>query len=106
MPSLPICHAITYADESDDKKCFILACVSIPATQVISPQSEWDAGGFSKEWKEYFLAAKAWRGALRDRFGIPISKELKGSKLATGRNSYDHGSGPIYGEPVVSQSLV
>jgi len=101
MPIAPVSHAVTYADESDDKKCFVLSCVSIPTAQVQPAQSEWDAPSLSNEWKEYFLAAKAWRASLRDEFRIPVSKELKGSKLATGRNSYDFGRKALYGERAI-----
>jgi hypothetical protein len=101
MTYSPVAHAVTYADESDDKQRFVLACVSVPVG-VVEPATT--AGGrpnISSQWQSYFGEAKAWRHALRDQFGIPVAKELKGSKLATGRNSYDMGKGPIYGRRAI-----
>ncbi len=60
-------------------------------------KTEWDAHHITDTWSDYFKAAKAWRSDLKDRFNIPVSKELKGAKLATGHNSYDGGKGALYG---------
>lgn len=38
-----------------------------------------------------------WRRDLKKRFNIPVNKELKGSKLAMGRNHYDGGHDRLYG---------
>lgn len=101
MSFFPELTAATYADESDDQKCFVLSCVSIPISQIREPASEWDRTTLTNDWQYYFEEVKKWRLALRDNFGIPIKKELKGSKLATGRNSYQGGRAPIYGSRAI-----
>ncbi|MEJ0065484.1 MAG: hypothetical protein WDM85_08590 [Caulobacteraceae bacterium] len=42
-------------------------------------------------WPEYYEAARAWRGRLKDRFKIPPGKELHGVKLGKGRGAYRYG---------------
>lgn len=80
-----------YADESDNKEFYVIACVNIPTV---------DAKGWgSVEWQRYYDATVAWRRDIKAKFNVPIKKELKGSKIATGRNSYDGGKGRIYGPP-------
>jgi len=79
-----------YADESDNKAIFVIACVGIPTVG--------RAGhALVDEWREYYEAARAWRAGLKRRFDIPVAKELKGSKLATGHNRYAGGRAPLYG---------
>lgn len=95
LEKLPDCGLTTfYADESDDKKSYVLTCVAIPtlgATIADCPV----------EWDGYFEKAQAWRRDLKDSFGIPVRKELKGSKLATGRNSYLPRRGRLHGERAI-----
>ncbi|MFN3945172.1 MAG: hypothetical protein ACK4K7_09605 [Allosphingosinicella sp.] len=92
LEKLPDCGLHTfYADESDDKTTFVIACVSIPTLGAT-------AGGCPVEWNRYLEEAKAWRRRLKEQFNIPVSKELKGSKLATGRNSYRGGKERLYGK--------
>jgi hypothetical protein len=86
-----------YADESDDKQRFVLAFVSIPTLGISLPASEWDAEALDDLWRGYFEKVRAWRRMLKESHNIPVAKELKGSKLATGRNSYDGGKGALYG---------
>jgi hypothetical protein len=75
-----------YADESDDKYIYTISCIAVP-TLVSRPL------GLRIEWDRYLDGAKAWRRNLRNQFGVPVRKELKGSRLATGHNSYGpHGS--------------
>jgi hypothetical protein len=72
-----------YADESDDKFIYVIACLAVPTLvkrrTLLTLEIAWD---------QYLDAAKQWRKDLRRLHSIPISKELKGSKLATGHNSY------------------
>ena len=92
LEKLPDCGLITfYADESDDKKTYVLSCVAIPTLGAT-------AGGVPIEWDSFLEKAQAWRRGLRDEFGIPVRKELKGSKLATGRNAYQPRGKRLYGE--------
>ncbi len=95
LAKLPDCGLITfYADESDDKQTYVISCVAVPTlgATVADCPVEWD-GCFEK--------AKAWRASLRDEFGIPVRKELKGSKLATGRNSYQPRGARLHGERAI-----
>ncbi|MEM9086810.1 MAG: DUF3800 domain-containing protein [Pseudomonadota bacterium] len=82
LEKLPDCGLTTfYADESDDKKTYVISTIAIPtlgATKADCPI----------EWDSYLTKSQEWKADLRDKFGIPVRKELKGSKLATGRNSY------------------
>jgi hypothetical protein len=79
-----------YADESDDKTIYTIATVAVPT---LSRWPEFFGKNLHVEWDRYLDGAKAWRKALRKDFGVPIKKELKGSKIATGRNSYGpHGT--------------
>jgi hypothetical protein len=85
-----------YADESDDKQTFVMAVVCIPTLTRLDD----DALGIQHmrmDWDAYLNAAKQWRGKLKETFNVPRSKELKGSKIATGRNRYDGDKNPIYG---------
>lgn len=83
-----------YADESDDKKTCVISTVAIPTLGATIAQ-------VPVEWDAYYEAAREWRAKLRDKFGIPVLKELKGSKLATGRNSYQPRKKRLYGERAV-----
>lgn len=92
LEKLPDCGLYTfYADESDDKSSYIITCVGVPTLGAT-------AGGVPIEWNGYFEGAKAWRNSIKEKFNIPVAKELKGSKLATGRNNYDGGKGRLYGQ--------
>ncbi|SRR5579883_284963 len=79
-----------YADESDDKHIFVLSAICIPTLQPT-------ANGIVVAWDSYYEAALAWRRALKQTFGVPIKHELKGTKIAKGRNNYRNGKGRIYG---------
>jgi len=87
----PIGLSTIYADESDDKEDFVMAFIRVP-TLVRTPD-----GSIAIDWDHWLNGVKEWRRALYQQFGVPISKELKGSKLATGRNRYWRGKGAIYG---------
>lgn len=79
-----------YADESDNKQFYAIACINIPT-------ATFKAGGSSVEWQSYYDSTVTWRRELKAAFNVPINKELKGSKIATGRNFYDGGRGRIHG---------
>lgn len=92
LEKLPDCGLITYyADESDDKKTYVLSSVAIPTLGAT-------AANVPIEWDGFLEKAQTWRRALKDEFGIPVRKELKGSKLATGRNAYQPRGKRLYGE--------
>ena len=94
-------HTI-YADESDDKQRFVMAFVSIPTVSLHAAPDTPRVSGLKDDWKSNFEQAKAWRAYLREKYGIPATKELKGSKLATGRNRYAGGHSPIFGRKAVA----
>lgn len=85
-----------YADESDDQQRFVLAFVRVPTASITLPASEWDAEALNNDWVGSFEKVRAWRKMLQEKHNIPVTKELKGSKLATGRNRYDGGKAPLY----------
>lgn len=89
--------ATVYADESDDKSRFVIACITIPTLSISGPSSGPTGATVSDDWDRYYKAAKEWRAGLKRDFNIPVGKELKGSKLATGRNQYDEGKRALYG---------
>lgn len=78
-----------YADESDDKFIYTIACVAIPSLVKHGLLNR----NLAIAWDRYLGGAKEWRKNLREEFGVSTTQELKGSKIATGRNSYGpHGS--------------
>jgi hypothetical protein len=87
-----------YADESGDQQRFVIAFVRIPTASITLPASEWDAEALNNDWIGWFEKVRAWRRLLKERHGIPVNRELKGSKLATGRNQYNGGKKPLYGQ--------
>lgn len=79
-----------YADESDDKYIFVLAVVRVPT---LTPGDS----GHLISWDDYYDQALEWRRQLKDEFGVPVKMELKGTKIAKGRNNYRNGKDRIYG---------
>ncbi len=79
-----------YADESDDKQTFAMAFVCVPTLEIPPTPAR-------IAWDHHLKSVKLWRKKLYEKFGVPISKELKGSKIATGRNRYWRGKSSIYG---------
>jgi len=84
-----------YADESDDQRTFVMAVVCIPT--ITHLPTNYAATRLRMDWDDFLAGAKEWRGKLKAQFNVPRSKELKGSKIATGRNRYDGDKHPIYG---------
>jgi hypothetical protein len=82
-----------YADESDNKAYYVIACLNIPTIHA----RLYGVLGTNVEWQGYYDQLVEWRRKLKATFNVPIKKEIKGSKIATGRNRYDGGSAPIYG---------
>ena len=95
LTNLPDNGLVTfYADESDDKQTYVISCVAVPTLGALRDE-------VPVRWDDFFERTKAWRRGLRDRYGIPLGKELKGSKLATGRNSYQPNQGRLFGQRAV-----
>lgn len=79
---------VFYIDESNDAKVYVVTAVAIPFLREIG-------GIWQIVWPEYLDGAKEWRRRIRDDFHIPISKELHGVKLASGRGNYLKGKYPL-----------
>jgi hypothetical protein len=82
-----------YADESDDKHIYSIACICVPTIirRLLGAQ-------IRVEWDTYLAGAKEWRRGIKETFGVPVRKELKGSQIATGRNSYGPNNTRIHGQ--------
>jgi hypothetical protein len=75
---------IFYIDESNDSHIYVVAAVAVPFLRE-------SAGIWNIVWPDYLQAAKEWRRRIRDALDIPVSKELHGVKLASGRGRYVRG---------------
>ncbi|MBZ0124292.1 MAG: DUF3800 domain-containing protein [Roseovarius sp.] len=75
----------------------MMAFVRVPTASIKLPATEWDAEALNNDWTGSFEKARAWRKMLKEKHNIPVTKELKGSKLTTGRNRYDGGKSALYG---------
>lgn len=76
---------IHYLDESTDRDLLVIVTVAVPFIR--QSDSAWTVA-----WPDHFQALRAWRRDLSKSFDIPVSKELKGSKLAAGRGRYRRGN--------------
>jgi hypothetical protein len=75
---------IFYIDESNDSHIYVVTAVAVPFLRE-------SAGIWNIVWPDYLQAAKEWRRRIRDALDIPVSKELHGVKLASGRGRYRRG---------------
>lgn len=75
---------IYYVDESMDQNVFAMSAISIPFLRNVD-------GTWTLVWEDHFDNIRQWRRGLKEEFGVPVRKELKGSKLASGRGRYKHG---------------
>jgi hypothetical protein len=75
---------IFYIDESNDSQTYVVTAVAIPFLR----RTE---GVWHIVWPDYLDAAKEWRRQIRETLDIPVSKELHGVKLASGRGRYVKG---------------
>lgn len=73
-----------YVDESTDPDILAMSAIAIPFMRPVD-----------EKWMlvvdDYFEQVRAWRRDLRAAHGIPVNKELKGTKLVAGRNRYLQG---------------
>ena len=79
---------IWYIDESTDTELFALTAFAIPFLR----QHD---GVWSLVWEDHYEAIREWRRELRLRFGIPVAKELKATKLVAGRGRYAGGANQL-----------
>lgn len=75
---------VFYVDESMDREVFAMTAVAVPFLRLVD--REW-----TFVWEREFARAREWRRELSRVHGIPVRKELKGSKLAAGRGNYARG---------------
>jgi hypothetical protein len=75
---------IFYIDESNDGQLYVITCVAVPFMRPAD-------GGWNIVWADYLDRAKDRRRRIRRTFDIPMSKELHGVKLASGRGNYIKG---------------
>lgn len=79
---------IYYVDESTDRDFMVMSAIGIPFMRQV-------AGEWTVVWEDHFREAHQWRRWLSKEHGIPLAKELKGSKLLSGRGRYLRGKHQI-----------
>ena len=72
---------IFYIDESTDRELLVMSAVTIPFLRLIE-------GTWNVVWEDHLNNIREWRRRLSRDHGIPVRKELKGGKLASGRGRY------------------
>ena len=72
---------VWYIDESTDPEFFAMSALSVPFLRQVD-------GTWTITWDDHFESIRDWRRELRVQHGIPVAKELKGSKLVGGRGRY------------------
>jgi hypothetical protein len=72
---------VYYIDESHDCHRFVVTAIRIPILR--NTEGSWQI-----TWPSRLAAAKLWRRQIKENLGIPITKELHGVKLASGRGNY------------------
>jgi len=75
---------IFYVDESMDRDTFAMSAVPIPFLREVE-------GTWTIVWEDHFENVRDWRRRAKTAHGLPVRKELKGSKLAGGRGRFKHG---------------
>lgn len=75
---------IFYVDESHDKNHYVVTAVRIPFLRKVE-------GAWEIVWPNHLGLAKRWRKEIKTTLNIPVSKELHGLKLASGRGHFLYG---------------
>lgn len=75
---------VFYIDESHDRHIYVVTALAIP---LLRPT----ATGLRITWSDQFKLFKEWRKAVAEHLYIPITKELHGVKLASGRGNFYKG---------------
>lgn len=75
---------VFYIDESMDQHAFVMTAVAVPFIRLVE-------GTWTIVWEDQFANVRDWRRRARVRHAIPVRKELKGSKLASGRGRFNQG---------------
>jgi hypothetical protein len=75
---------IFYIDESMDSDTFAMSAVAIPFLRNVE-------GTWTVTWEDQFSNVREWRRELSRMHEVPVAKELKGSKFASGRGRFRRG---------------
>lgn len=75
---------VFYIDESMDHDVFAMSAVAIPFLRNVE-------GTWTVAWDDQYANIRDWRREAKNHLGIPVNKELKGSKLSSGRSRYKDG---------------
>jgi len=75
---------VYYVDESMDPSAFVIVGVAIPFLRNIE-------GTWTVVWEDHFDNVRDWRRRALRRDQLPVRRELKGSRLASGRGHYKAG---------------
>jgi len=75
---------IFYIDESHDSRIYAVTAIAVPFLR--NNGDHW-----SIAWPDYLDAAKSWRKRIGSELHIPLSKELHGTKLVSGRGRFLYG---------------
>lgn len=75
---------IFYVDESHDNKIYVVTAVAIPFMRELD-------GEWTILWDRYFNRTKNWRKIIKQDLDVPVTKELHGLKLASGRGNFNRG---------------
>jgi hypothetical protein len=75
---------IYYVDESMDPDSFALSAIPVPLLREVE-------GSWGIVWQDHFENVRDWRRRAKNAHGLPVRKELKGSKLASGRGRFRDG---------------
>lgn len=72
---------IYYVGESTDRDLLVMSALPIPFLRQVERQ-------WTVVWDDHLALIRQWRRRLSASHGIPVRKELKGSKLLSGRGRY------------------
>jgi len=79
---------VFYIDESHDKTVYAVTAIAVPYLRTFEGnKSLWRIA-----WPDHLAAAKNWRRKIAEDHKIPVSKELHGWKLVSGRGNYLYGN--------------
>jgi len=75
---------VYYVDESMDSSAFVISAFAVPFLRNVE-------GTWTIVWEDHFANVRDWRRRALARDQLPVRKELKASKLASGRGRYKLG---------------
>jgi uncharacterized protein DUF3800 len=76
---------VFYIDESHDSILYAVTAVAVPFLRKT-------ADTWHIVWPDYLRSAQTWRRRIASDLHIPLSKELHGTKLVSGRGNFYYGS--------------